>query len=137
MKLFYEFDNRQFGSYDVILHASEPEMKAILAHFGKPDAVPDIIPARRSKTHEDLYLFFIDSKARVITPVWSLNYAYGHMYNGYGPVGEILPDFTLTLSEYTFRMFTVVDEWKIKEENLTRDQWPDTDRYGIKGNHKQ
>ena len=125
MKLFCEFDNRQFGSYDVILHASEPEMKAILAHFGKPDAVPDILPARWSKTHEDLYLFFIDSKAHVITPVWSFNYAYGHLYYGPGPVGEILPDFTLNLSEYTFRRFTAVDEWEIKMGNLPRDRWPD------------
>ncbi len=125
MKLFYEFENRQFGSYDVILHASEQDMKEILEHFGQTNAVPDILPARRSNNHEDLYLFFIDSKAHVITPVWSLNYAYGHMYYGPGPVGELLPDFTLDLSKYTFRMFTAVDERKITVGNLPRDQWPD------------
>lgn len=125
MKLFCEFDNSAFGSYDVILHASENEMREILDHFGEPDAVPDLIPAKSSKTGEDLYLFFIDSKAREITPVWSFNYAYGRMYNGYGPVGSDLPDFELNLDDYSFRMFTPMEEKQISGKDLPRDEWPD------------
>ncbi len=125
MKLFCEFDNHNFGTYDVILHASEAEMRVILDHFGEPDAIPDVIPAERCKYKEDLYLFLADSAEHVITPLWSVNYAYGHMYNGYGPVGADLPDFEMDLSRYSFRMFTPVDERQIKENGLPREEWPD------------
>ena len=124
MKLFFEFNNRQFGDYDIILHASEDDMKEILNHFEKADAVPDILSAKWSRHHEDLYLFFIDSKARIITPVWSFNYAYGHMYYE-SPVGEKLPDFSMDLNNYSFRMFSKVDEQHIERGNLPRDMWPD------------
>ena len=125
MKLFSEFDNECFGGYDVILHASETDMREILAHFNQPDAVPDMIPAKWSKYKEDLYLFFINTLTNEITPMWSYNYAYGSLYNGYGPVGKDLPDFNLDLDSSTFRMFTPLEEMQIERNNTPRDQWPD------------
>ncbi len=128
MLYFCKFDNPNIGNYDVILHASEDEMTRILEHFGVPWAVPDCFPAEYNKFKTDLYMFFIDSGEHEIVPVWSFNYAYGHQYNGYGPVGEDLPDFTLDLDEYLFISLTPMEERKIREENLGMNEWPDRTR---------
>ena len=124
MLYFYEFDNKRIGDYDVILHATEDEMKKILDHFDVQWAVPDCLPAEYNKMKTDLYLYFINSGKHEIVPVWSINYAYGHLYNGDGPVGEELPDFSMDLGEYSFTPFTPMEEEKMLKENLDRNEWP-------------
>ena len=139
MLYFCEFDNTRIGDYDVILHASEDEMKKILDHFDMSWAVPDCFPAERNKFKTDLYMFFINSKTHEIVPVWNINYAYGHMYNGYGPVGEDLPDFSLDLDEYSFNLLTSFEEEEIRKENIDIKDWPDRTRifpYGKRGSGK-
>ena len=128
MLYFCEFDNTRIGDYDVILHASEDEMKKILDHFDMSWAVPDCLPAEYNKFKTDLYMFFINSKEREIVPVWSVNYAYGHMYNGYGPVGEDLPDFSLNLDDYSFILFTPMEENEIQRKKLVIKDWPERTR---------
>ena len=128
MLYFCECDNTRIGDYDVILHASEDEMKKILDHFDMSWAVPDCFPAEYNKFKTDLYMFFINSKEREIVPVWSVNYAYGHMYNGYGPVGEDLPDFSLNLDDYSFILFTPMEENEIQRKKLVIKDWPERTR---------
>ncbi len=139
MLYFCEFDNTRIGDYDVILHASEDEMKKILDHFDMSWAVPDCFPAERNKFKTDLYMFFINSKTHEIVPVWNINYSYGHMYNGFGPVGEDLPDFSLDLDEYSFNPITSFEKEEIRKENIDIKDWPDRTRifpYGKRGSGK-
>ena len=128
MLYFCEFNNTRIGDYDVILQASEDEMKKILDHFDMSWAVPDCLPAEYNKFKTDLYMFFINSKTHKIVPVWNINYAYGHLYNGYGPVGEDLPDFSLNLDDYSFILFTPMEENEIQRNNLDIKDWPEKTR---------
>ena len=128
MLYFCEFDNTRIGDYDVILHASEDEMKKILDHFDMSWAVPDCLPAEYNKFKTDLYLFFINSKTHEIVPVWNINYVYGRQYNGYGPVGEDLLDFSLNPDDYSFILFVPMEESEIQRNNLDIKDWPERTR---------
>lgn len=128
MLYFCEFDNKRIGDYDVILHTSEDEMKKILAHFDISWAVPDCFPEEYNKFKIDLYMFFINSRAHKIVPVWNINYVYGHLYNGYGPVGEDLPDFSLDLDNYSFILLTSWEEEEIRREKIDIKDWIDRTR---------
>ena len=128
MLYFCEFDNKRIGDYDVILHASEDEMKKILDHFDMSSAVPDCLPAEYNKFKTDLYMFFLNSKKHEIVPVWSFNYIYGHMYGGYGPVGEDLPDFSFDLDDCSFSMLTPWEEEKIRRDKIDIKDWMDRTR---------
>ena len=128
MLYFCEFDNKRIGDYDVILHADKDEMEKILSHFGTGWAVPDCFPAEYNKFKQDLYMFFINSIEHEITPVWSVNYVYGHLYNGDGPVGSDLPDFSLNLDEYIFTDFTLMEKDEMQRKNIDAKDWPDIRR---------
>lgn len=120
--IFNRFDNSDFGTYNVILHATIDEAEEIMKTYNC-NILPDYIPASYSETNEDLYLFFIDDKEEIITPVWSFNYAYGRQYNAYLPVHEKLEDYKLDLSKYNFMYFT---KWDItRNEGEEREFWTD------------
>lgn len=140
MLYFCEFDNTRIGDYDVVLHASEDEMKKILDHFDMSWAVPDCFPAECNKFKIDLSMFFINSKQHEIVPVWAINYVYGHLYGGYGPVGEDLPEFSLILDDYTFSIFTPWEEEKIKRDKIDIQDWLERTRifpYGKRRTRQQ
>jgi len=90
--------------------------------------VPECLPADHNILKTDLYLFFINSKTHEIVPLWSINYAYGHMYSGAGPVGEELPDFSFDITDYSFKTFTPLKKEKIKRQNLDIKDWAERTR---------
>lgn len=122
MKLFNEFENNVLGSYDIILHASKDEAKEIMTHFGYK-ILPDLLPGQDCKYHEDLYMFLIDSKNKVISPVWSHSYVYGSQYGGYPPVGYDLGEIEFNIEDYIMDYFNKWDRKLI--EYCERSAWPD------------
>ena len=60
----------------------------------------------------------------MITPLWSVSYVCGHVYNGDLPVGSDLPDFESDPRPYIFRLFTRVDEEQIKGPKRLREACP-------------
>ena len=95
------------GGYDGLLCVNEKEVRAIISHYGTPDAA--------GKEWEEGYFYLLCDKKRILTPLPFLALAFGGQYNGDLPYGgETACHFSLdTISEY--RLET---DWKSQKKGL-------------------